>query len=204
MNSIAIYMEGGGKGKNSKAALRQGMDEFLREIKESARAKKWRWKLVPCGSRNEAFKSFRRADREMKDSTVVLLVDSEGPVLGSPVNHVNGRDRWEVTEISNEILHLMIQTMESWIVSDPEAMSKYYGQGFRPNALPASSNLERVNKGDISKALEKATNLTRKGSYHKIKHARDLLQLIDPRKVRRECPSCDRLFKYLLGLIPEG
>ena len=204
MSSIAIYMEGGGKGKNSKAALRQGMDGFLREIKEAAQAKACHWRLVPCGSRNEAFKSFRRAFREMKDSTVVLLVDSEGPVIGTPGTHVTGRDKWDVTEISNEILHLMIQTMESWIVSDPEAMSKYYGQGFRRNALPASPNLEKVNKGDISKALETATILTLKGNYLKIKHARDLLQLIDPHKVRRKCPSCYRLFKYLLGLIREG
>ena len=204
MNSSAIYMEGGGKGKSSKAALRQSMDEFLREIKESARAKAWHWRLVPCGSRNEAFKSFRRAYREKKDSKVVLLVDSECPVIGTPRSHVIDRDNWNLTGISDEFIHLMIQTMESWIVSDPEALSKYYGQRFRPNAIPAGSNLERVNKADIYKALETATMLTVKGSYFKIKHARDLLQLIDPHKVRRKCPSCNRLFKYLIELIGEA
>ncbi len=204
MNSIAIYMEGGGKGKNSKAALRQGMDEFLREIKESARAKAWHWKLVPCGSRNEAFKYFRHAFSETNDFTVVLLVDSECSVIGTPRSHVIDRDKWDLTGISDDFIHLMIQTMESWIVSDPEAMSKYYGQGFRPNALPASSNVEKVNKGDISKALEIATNLTLKGEYLKIKHARDLLKLIEPQKVRQKCPSCNQLFKYLLGLIGES
>ena len=42
MNEVAIYMEGGGKGHNTKAALRQGMDEFLGPIKQAARNKSWR------------------------------------------------------------------------------------------------------------------------------------------------------------------
>ncbi len=110
-----------------------------------AQAKAWHRRLAPCGSRNEAFKSFKRAVREVKDSTVVLWVDSEDPVIGTLGTHVTGREKWDVTEISNEILHLMIQTMETWIVSDPEAMSKYYGRGFRPNTIPASSKGPAVN-----------------------------------------------------------
>ena len=37
MNSIAIYMEGGGKGKSSKAALRQGMALEAGSLRESKR-----------------------------------------------------------------------------------------------------------------------------------------------------------------------
>ena len=160
-------MEGGGKGKNSKAALRQGMDAFLREIKGAAQAKAWHWRLVPCGSRNEAFKSFRRAYREMKDSTVVLLVNSESPVTGTPRSHVIDRDKWEVAGISDESIHLMIQTMESWIVSDPEEISKYYGQGFRTNALPDSSNLEKVNKGEYLQSVRNSYNSHPQGQLPK-------------------------------------
>ena len=32
MSGVAIYMEGGGKGKESRSALRRGMDGFLRRI----------------------------------------------------------------------------------------------------------------------------------------------------------------------------
>jgi len=61
VSGVAIYMEGGGDGKGAKAALRQGMDALLRPLKEAARAKALRWKLVPCGARGEAFRGFRRA-----------------------------------------------------------------------------------------------------------------------------------------------
>ena len=33
MNGVTIYMEGGGRGKESRSALRVGMDEFLRRLK---------------------------------------------------------------------------------------------------------------------------------------------------------------------------
>ena len=57
--NLAIYMEGGGDGKNTKSALREGMEVFLAEIKNACRARNWHWKLVPCGSRNEARRRFQ-------------------------------------------------------------------------------------------------------------------------------------------------
>ena len=61
MSGVAIYMEGGGDGKDAKAALRQGMDALLQPLKEAARAKALHWKLVPCGGRDKAFRGFRSA-----------------------------------------------------------------------------------------------------------------------------------------------
>ena len=61
MSGIAIYMEGGGTGKENRAGLRQGMDAFLESLKEAARYKALRWKLVCCGPRDEAFRVFRNA-----------------------------------------------------------------------------------------------------------------------------------------------
>ena len=46
MSGFAIYMEGGGDGKGTKAALRQGMDALLQPLKEAARAKTLHWKLA--------------------------------------------------------------------------------------------------------------------------------------------------------------
>ena len=39
MNAIAIYMEGGGDSKDTKASLRTGMDGFLSELKDLAPGK---------------------------------------------------------------------------------------------------------------------------------------------------------------------
>lgn len=99
---------------------------------------------------------------------------------------------------SNDIaIHLMTQTMETWILADSEALAKYYGQNFVRNALPKSGDLERVSKIDVEQALKQATRKTQKGAYHKIEHAGDLLELIDPKKARKKCRHCDQLFSVL-------
>ena len=199
MNSVAIFMEGGGKGKGSRSALRIGMDEFLRELKDEARARSWRWSLSCEGSRNEAFDAFGEACRRRKHTVIVLLVDAEEPVVRrmSPRRHLSWRDSWDMDEFDDDAVHLMVQTMETWIVADPEALADYYGQGFRANALPARPDLEDEAKAAVADALKRATSETPKGRYRKIRHASDLLRLIDPRKARKRCRHCERLFDAL-------
>jgi Domain of unknown function (DUF4276) len=191
-------MEGGGEGKDSKAALRQGMDVFLTPLKDAVRAKSWRWRLVCSGGRNAAFDGFRNAVQNGDDAVVVLLVDAEAPVNGAASAHLQARDGWDLGFASDQAVHLMVQTMEAWIVADPDALAAYYGQGFLKNALPKSQNLETVAKATLATALENATRKTKtKGAYHKIRHASDLLKLINREKVQQRCPACARMFEAL-------
>lgn len=125
-------MEGGGDGKDAKAAIRQGMDTLLQPLKAAARAKDWRWNLVACGGRDEAFRRFRGAAGNDGDAIVVLLVDAEGPVGGAPPSHLQSRDGWDMGFADEDTIHLMAQVMETWIVADPGALSTYYGQNFKP------------------------------------------------------------------------
>ncbi len=197
MSSITIYMEGGGKGKENRAALRLGMDAFLQSHKEAARDKALHWKLVCCGPRDEAFKRFRNAVNG-KDATVfVLLVDAEGPVNQSIRDHLRSRDGWNLSFASEDTVHLMVQTMETWIVADSTALRKYYGQGFKVNQLPKTTNLETVPRADIELSLREATKGTQKGRYQKNRHASDLLKRIDVKKVKGSCAYCQRLFNVL-------
>ena len=58
---VVICMEGGGSGRDTKAALRLGMDRFLDELGNAARERSWRWwRLVCCGGRDEAFQKFKK------------------------------------------------------------------------------------------------------------------------------------------------
>ena len=194
-------MEGGGQSRDSKAALRQGMDEFLAEIKDTFRVQNRHWRLVCCGGRDEAFRGFRNACAYGDGGIVVLLVDAEGPVTThSPVNHLTARDGWDLDGVDEDMIHLMVQTMEAWIVADRLELSRYYGQRFRVNALPNRQNLEEEGKDDIERALYEATRRTQKGEYHKIQHASELLARIDARVVRERCPYCERLFETLLSV----
>lgn len=201
---IAIYMEGGGDGKNSKDDLRRGMDAFLIEIKDACRERKWHWKLVCCGSRNDAYKGFRNAQASGDAGIVVLLVDSEAAVQSPPAAHLSQQDGWKLQDSDDARIHLMVQTMETWIVADRGALSRYYGQGFQGNAIPDHLDLEAVGKNDIANGLSLATANTQKGEYHKIKHARQLLGLISPETVRKRCLHCEMLFDGLLGLIRQN
>lgn len=197
-------MEGGGEGNATKAALRQGMDTFLQPLKEAARDKALPWKLVCCGPRNEAFQRFQNAVNSRDDAVSVLLVDSEGPVKHQSVRrHLQARDKWNLSFTPEETVHLMVQIMETWIVADLAALSQYYGQGFRANKLPKATNLETVPKPTVERSLGEATKDTQKGRYHKIRHASDLLKLIDVESVKAQCDHCQRLFDDL-GQIVEA
>jgi hypothetical protein len=195
MSGIAIYMEGGGDSANTKAALRRGMDKFLDRLKQQARLKSWNWKLVCCGGRQKAFDAFINAKRQGDMRVVVLLVDAEAPVTAVDArSHLRARDGWDLNGEINTTIHLMAQTMEAWIVADPDTLVQFYGTRFIRKALPRAKNLETVAKADVAAALDNATRSTQKGSYHKIHHASELLARIDPEKVRQRCPSCCRLF----------
>ncbi len=197
MSGVAIYMEGGGDGRDTRIALRQGMDAFLTPLKDNVRAKSWRWKVVCCGGRTAAFDGFRNAVQSGDDAIVALLVDAEGPVNNSSRAHLQSRDGWDLQFASDDVVHLMVQTMEAWIVADPDALTEYYGQYFHGNALPKTQNLETVAKAAIASALAQATRQTQKGAYHKIRHASDLLKRIEQQKVEQRCPSCARMFGAL-------
>ena len=107
------------------------------------------------------------------------------------------RDNWNLGLATDDMVHLMVQSMETWIVADPDALAKYYGQRFNANAVPNSTNLESVSKARIISALEQATGRTQKGVYHKIRHASEILKKIDHQRVQQRCPACGRLFNAL-------
>ena len=174
-------------------------------LKNRVRKKRWGWNLVACGGRREAYETFQNARRRRgSGDIIILLVDSEGPVAApTRVQHLSmpQGDRWDLHGVAENEIQLMIQTMEAWIVADPEALAKYYGQGFRTNALPQHANLESASKLDVANGLEQATRNTKKGRYQKIKHSSTLLQRVDPRKARARCPACERMFNEIGGLI---
>ena len=177
------------------------MDTLLRSLKQAARDKTLRWKLVCCGPRAEAFRRFRNAAHNGETAIVLLLVDAEGPVAKGPCEHLQARDGWDMRGVDAQSVHLMVQTVEAWIVADADALSRHYGQGFNAGALPRAENLESVAKRDVERSLHRATERTGKGRYQKIAHASDLLQRIDAEKVKARCRHCQRLFDEFRQLI---
>lgn len=163
-----------------------------------------RWNLVMCGSRRVAYDRFLHEVSTSSDEFVVLLVDSEEEVTSSATEHLAARrgDGWtNWSGATGRQVHLMVQTMETWLSADVEALRQYYGQGFNERALPKRQNLEMAPKQEVASGLRRATEKTQKGRYHKIRHAGELLARIDVEKVQSRCPHCRRLFDTLAEAI---
>jgi hypothetical protein len=199
--SLRVYVEGGGNTSALKSECRRGFSQFFSKILPLGKQPK----IIACGSRNEALDDFRTALRQYPQEHVVLLVDAEAPVDSERTvwEHLKKRDQWDPPAgASEDNTHLMVQCMESWFLADPEALARYFGQGFQASALPKNPNIETIAKSDVLRALEAATRQTKtKGSYSKGRHSFAVLALIDANKVRRSSPHAERLATVLLGFV---
>ena len=173
--------------------MRVGFARFLDSIHELARQQRSRLVVIACGSRTSAFKDFKTGLKANPDALNILLVDSESAVSGDARDHL----RSDIDGLSEEQAHLMVQTVESWLIADPEKLAEFYGKDFRASALPKHKDVEAVEKKTVLSSLERATEKTSKGKYHKTRHTPDLLERIRPEVVRQRAKHCDRLFTSL-------
>lgn len=199
VEEIRIYIEGGGDSNNTKASIRKGFSQFFSDLVQQARSKNIKWNIVICGSRNNAFRDFKNALKSHSSAFNILLVDAEAPVdnPNTPWEHLRIRDNWTPPDINEANCHLMVQTMEAWIIADIDALQRFYGNKFDEKAIPITKNVETIDKSTLSARLKKATRNTSKGEYQKIKHAAKLLEMLNVDKVRQASSYCDRLFTIL-------
>jgi hypothetical protein len=200
VTAIRIYIEGGGDKKEQKAMLRKGFSKFLESISNAARHQNIGWNIIICGTRSNAFRDFRNGLKSHPEAVNILLVDAEAPVkkVDSPWQHLKSRDNWDrPVEINDDFCHLMVQTMEAWLLADIDNLKKFYGQGFQESAIPKTNNIETIEKDKLESSLKIASRHTSKGEYHKINHASKLLESLDVDKVRQASRYCDRLFTTL-------
>jgi hypothetical protein len=201
VKEIRIYVEGGGRGRAPRSSIRDGLSEFFSPLIRLARDRRITWKMILSGSRNEAFANFALALSEHPQAFNVLLVDSECRVARSRWEHLRRQDGWDIPGLSEDHCHLMVQTIEAWLIADPEALARFYGQGFQQRALPRRQDVEAIAKDDLIRGLDRATARTQKGRYHKISHCAELLSLLDRNRVRARAHHCDLLFTTLEARI---
>ena len=157
-------------------------------------------RVVACGSRQNAYESFKTAHAAQDNKTVLLLVDAEELVTAeAPWQHLKTRDGWERPDhATNDQCHLMVEIMESWFLADPQALETFYGQGYRPDALPPNQHVERIAKQGVLNGLVRATQDTAKGRYKKGTHSFEILEKLDPEKVTNASPHAKRFIESLV------
>ena len=195
--NVKVYVEGGGDRRETQAKCRKGFNCFFHKTELAGQMPK----VKSCGSRQKTYDDFCAAWAKVADDVfIVLLVDSEGPVAGSPWPHLKNRDNWrKPPDATDNNAHLMVQCMEAWFLADVDTLAGYFGDGFNRNALPGQPNVECIPKADLDHRLKMATRYsTRKGAYHKGKHSFAILSMLNPKKVTDASHHAKRLISILL------
>jgi len=89
-------------------------------------------------------------------------------------------------------------------LADKAALQKYYGQGFKEKSLPGNPNIEEIPKDDVIDGLKAAAGDTAKETYHKTQHGFEILEKIDPSKVRAPSKFAELFFIQLLALTSKS
>lgn len=193
--TLTIYLEGGGS-NDINARCRRGFAEYCKKVAPNCRVK-----IIPCGSRDEAFKDFKiDVSKNAASNRIALLVDSEARIVPNsrPSAFLQANEGWDFSGLPTGQVFLMVQAMEAWLLADRNKLAAYYGRGFRSNVLPYSEGtIENIPKNDLEPSLAEATKNTGKGRYHKTRHAFDLLAAIDPGKVGAGSPYAASFHEFL-------
>lgn len=199
-----MYVEGGGSSKELHTRCREG----FRKLFENAGFIGYLPGFVACGSRNDAYDSFKTAWANAEpDQHPLLLVDSEEPVVGhdvsldSPVpwQHLKARDKWDrPPKTANDQAHLMVTCTETWIIADRPALRTSFGPCLQENALLPEQGLELRTRHEATDALEHATRDCGRGrAYSKGRRSFQLLALLDPAVLAARLPHFARFVETL-------
>jgi hypothetical protein len=141
----------------------------------------------------------------------VLLMDSDVLGEGDPVKNVRNvsKDEWKKAKsivINDDQLYFMVQNMEAWFMADTNALVGYYGSKLEVDKLPKHTIVEDIPAEDIETKFKAITRgLSNRMNYYnnKPKHGSEILSRLDPEKVIKAAPHCERLFNTLTTL-PKG
>lgn len=181
---VRVYIEGGSEGKTADSDFRRGWKRFLFELHELARVNGYHsLEIVRGKGRGRTFHLFSKHKNFYPQDLCVLLADSETAVQqGTNVwNLVADRpgDKWQRPAWATEKhLYLMVHFVETWLLTDQDALRHFFNKGFNQAPLP-TTNLEARSKADIEKALKQATN----GAYRH-GQAHEIIALVNPTNVK--------------------
>ena len=179
-----VYMEGGdSKSAAKRANQRLGAQDLFN-------------KVTVDGAKFEV-RLGTNTDRTLKNFTgdrsqghVLLLVDSDGNVDGEPIAHLRSQGKSLPDGVDVADIHLMIHTMETWMVADPVGLRKTFPL-LKVDKL-RTNDLEGRDRQHIGRALKLAIG----EPYDKIVGLAALRHL-DPIAIETRCPSAKRFFDRL-------
>ncbi len=201
---VRVYIEGGATGKTADNDFRRAWRKFLHELDDVARENGYQSLEVVRGKgRSDTFRRFRHYQKQYPHDLCVLLADSETEVAQTDrvwdVVAKREGDKWQKPEWATERhLYLMVVFVETWLLTDPEALQTFFKRDFEPKFLPAT-NLEERSKEEVDKALKQASKKCKNGPYRH-GQAHEIIETVRPDQVRT-LHHGKRLFTVLASLI---
>lgn len=193
-----LYVEGAGQTDLERSQCRKAFASFFKAAKIANRPR-----TIACGGRQHAYDAFKTAISQQSGQEVpLLLVDSEAPIqAGHTVwQHLKQRDGWDKpANAADSQAFLMVQVMETWLLSDGEMLAKYFGQHFKNSTLKLWPSLEAVSKSTVLDALDVATRTCSK-QYKKGRVSFELLETLHPETVEGRCPHAKDFLDRLRAL----
>ena len=195
--SAVIYIEGGGDSKYLHMYCRKGFRNLLDKCGFSGRMPR----LVACGGRTNTFEDFKsRLKLSSQDDYIAMLIDSEVIVEDTKKtwDHLKRQDGWDKPlGAHDEQALLMVTCMETWIITDRDALCSHYGANLQESALPSLINMETRDRKSVQEALIHATRNC-KNVYTKGKQSFEVLAEIKPEALRPYLPGFVR-FEMILN-----
>ena len=194
--SAVIFVEGGGDTSRGRIECRRGFRTLLEKSGFTGRMPK----IVARGGRDSTYDSFKTAHAEASASDyIAMLIDSEDPVSDIEVAwiHLDQRDGWpRPAGAHDDQVLFMVASMETWIVSDRQALTEHFGNRLQASALPPLDNLESRSRQDVLNRLERATRDC-PGPYRKGANSFQVLGKLDPDVLVEHLPSFRRARRIL-------
>ncbi|NMH24902.1 DUF4276 family protein [Flavobacterium solisilvae] len=133
-----------------------------------------------------------------KSQAVDKFLNSDGAKLlcdldADEGHRENDLEKYNLIEKKDSVFY-MIQEMESWFISQPDILDKFYGE-------PISTKLAKKQAtlfSEPDKELQRLTKSNKKrGQYHKVNHGTLLLKMLDANKLYNEFSDFKKLIDSL-------
>jgi hypothetical protein len=181
---VIIFIEGESNSPNGD--LRQGFTKLFKKILVNNLPS-----TILGDGKSQAIKKFLKNKREC--DLALLLID-----LDKPISELEQDLKDNNLESKRGDVFYMIQEMESWFLSQPKILDVFYGRDNSKKSISEKlSTKKAVDFNQPGKELKRLTKNTLKGEYHKIRHATELLKLIDPFKLERDFDDFKMLIQRL-------
>ena len=206
---VLVYIEGEGGGergaqrKSRDGDFRQAWRSFLQPLVDHAKEKGVVFfKCIPGRGGSTTEEAFSKPLPSQDGALRILLIDSEKPVndISEPWKELGCKPPSWAT---NDHCYLMVQCLETWLVSDVEGLAKHYNDPkrcFKESVIPAWPDLEKADRKTLQASLKKATADCSRPYRHADGNL--IVAKLNREKIKK-LPSAKRLFEDLIEVIEE-